>query len=87
MSKPATTKMSSKGQIVIPEKIRDRLGLKPGEQFVVVGEDDVVILKKIAPLSMADFDELITTARQQARQASMKRSDISSAVGARRGRR
>ena len=87
MSKPATTKMSSKGQIVIPENIRDRLGLKPGEQFVVVGEDDVVILKKIAPLSMADFDELITTARQQARQASMKRSDISSAVGATRGRR
>jgi AbrB family looped-hinge helix DNA binding protein len=87
MSKPATTKMSSKGQIVIPENIRDRLGLKPGEQFVVVGEDDVVILKKIAPLSMADFDELITTARQQARQAAMKRSDISTAVRAARGRR
>jgi AbrB family looped-hinge helix DNA binding protein len=87
MSKPATTKMSSKGQIVIPENIRDRLGLKPGEQFVVVGEDDVVILKKIAPLSMADFDELITTARQQARQVAMKRSDISTAVRAARGRR
>ena len=87
MSKAATTMMSSKGQIVIPENIRDRLGLKPGEQFVVVGKDDVVILKKIAPLSMADFDELITTARQQARKASMKRSDISSAVGATRGRR
>ncbi len=87
MSKPETTKMSSKGQIVIPENIRDRLGLKPGEQFVVVGEDDVVILKKIAPLSMADFGELITTARQQARKAAMKRSDISTAVGAARGRR
>lgn len=87
MSKAATTMMSSKGQIVIPENIRDRLGLKPGEQFVVVGKDDVVILKKIAPLSMADFDELITTARQQARKASMKRFDISTAVRAARGRR
>ncbi|MEE8349331.1 MAG: AbrB/MazE/SpoVT family DNA-binding domain-containing protein [Acidobacteriota bacterium] len=87
MSKPATTKMSSKGQIVIPENIRDRLGLKPGEQFVVVGEDDVVILKKITPLSMADFDELINSARQQAKKAAMKRSDISAAVGATRGRR
>ncbi len=87
MSKPATTKMSSKGQIVIPEDIRVRLNLKPGEQFVVVGKDDVVILKKITPLSMADFDELITTARQQARKAAMKRSDIAVAVREARGRR
>ncbi|HDN94572.1 MAG TPA: AbrB family transcriptional regulator, partial [Nitrospirae bacterium] len=37
MAPLATTKMSSKGQIVIPEDIRKRLGLKPGAQFVVVG--------------------------------------------------
>ena len=40
----ATTRMSSKGQIVIPETIRKRLNLDPGAQFVVVGEGDVVIL-------------------------------------------
>ena len=33
-----TTKMSSKGQVVIPESIRKHLGLKAGAQFVVVGE-------------------------------------------------
>ena len=47
MSSLATTKMSSKGQIVIPEIIRKRLGLKAGVQFVVVGSEDVVILKAI----------------------------------------
>jgi AbrB family looped-hinge helix DNA binding protein len=31
----STTKMSSKGQIVIPEAIRKELGLKSGAQFVV----------------------------------------------------
>jgi len=41
----ATTKMSSKGQVVIPEEIRKRFGLKSGSQFVVVGEKDTVILK------------------------------------------
>jgi len=45
MSIVSTTKMSSKGQIVIPEDIRNRLGLKTGLQFIVLGERDVVILK------------------------------------------
>ena len=38
MANVATTKMSSKGQVVIPENIRKRLNLKAGAQFVVVGE-------------------------------------------------
>ncbi|MBW2034796.1 MAG: AbrB/MazE/SpoVT family DNA-binding domain-containing protein [Deltaproteobacteria bacterium] len=48
----STTKMSSKGQVVIPENIRKQLNLKAGAQFVVVGEKDVVILKNIAPPSL-----------------------------------
>ena len=45
MANLATTKMSSKGQVVIPEDIRKRLKLKSGSQFVVVGDKDIVILK------------------------------------------
>ena len=41
----ATTKMTSKGQVVIPEAVRNRLKLHTGDQFVVVGDNDVVILK------------------------------------------
>lgn len=76
----ATTKMSSKGQVVIPEEIRQRLGLKPGAQFVVVGENDVVILKALAPPSLAEFDELISQARGQGRRVGLKKSDVSKAV-------
>jgi AbrB family looped-hinge helix DNA binding protein len=80
MATLATTKMSSKGQVVIPEDIRKRLGFKAGSQFVVVGENDVVILKAISPPSMEEFDSLIAEARKQARQAGMKRSDIAAAI-------
>ena len=80
MTALATTKMSSKGQVVIPEDIRKRLGFKAGSQFVVVGEKDVVILKAISPPSMEQFDALIAEARKQARQANMKRSDITAAI-------
>ena len=80
MATLATTKMSSKAQVVIPEDIRKRLGFKAGSQFVVAGENDVVILKAISPPSMEEFDSLIVKARKQARQAGMKRSDIAAAT-------
>ena len=87
MTTPATTKMSSKGQVVIPEAIRKRLGLEPGAEFVVVASNDAVILKAIAPPSMDEFDELIAEARKQARRAGLKRSDIREAVAAVRRQR
>lgn len=80
MSKIATTKLSSKGQVVIPEEIRKRLGLETGAQFVVIGDRDVVILKAIHPPEMSQFDELVDQARKAARRAGMKRSDIEAAV-------
>ena len=87
MNTVATTRMSSKGQVVIPEEVRNRLGIATGTQFIVMGENDVVILKTIAPPSMDDFDGIIKQARRQARTAGMKPSDISKAVAKVRGKR
>lgn len=86
MAPVATTKLSSKGQVVIPEKVRNQLGLKAGDQFVVVGEGDAVILKTITPPSIRDFDAIIEKARKQARATRMKRSDIAKAIAKVRGR-
>jgi AbrB family looped-hinge helix DNA binding protein len=78
----ATTKMASKGQVVIPEEVRNALGLEAGSKFIVVGEGDVVILKRITPPSMSEYDDIIAEARHQARQAGTKRSDIAAAIKA-----
>ncbi len=83
----ATARMSSKGQVVIPEVVREKLGLTTGAQFVVVGENDVVILKAITRPSMRDFDSLIKKARRQARSCEMTRSDVSKAIARVRGRK
>jgi AbrB family looped-hinge helix DNA binding protein len=80
MANLATTRMSSKGQVVIPEDIRKRLKLKSGSRFVVVGKDDVIILKTIDPPSMSEFDGLVAEARRQAKKAGLKRSDVSHAI-------
>jgi AbrB family looped-hinge helix DNA binding protein len=85
MTTVSTTKMSSKGQVVIPENIRRNLKLKPGSQFVVVAEKDVVILKSIIPPSIDEFDELIAKARQDGKKAGLKKADISEALKKVRG--
>jgi AbrB family looped-hinge helix DNA binding protein len=87
MNTLVTTRMSSKGQVVIPETIRKQLDLKAGTQFVVMGEDDVVILKAITAPGMDTFKALIKQAHQQAKLAGLKRADIANAVSKARGRK
>lgn len=82
----STTRMSSKGQVVIPEEVRTRLGLEAGAQFVVVADGDVVILKTVQKPSMKQFDTLIKEARRQARTSGMKRTDVADAVRRARNR-
>ena len=80
MANVSTTRMSSKGQVVIPENIRKQLDLKAGAQFVVVGKKDVVILKNIAPPSLDEFGDLIAEAKKKGKQAGIKKSDVSDAI-------
>ncbi len=80
MTNVSTTKMSSKGQVVIPENIRKELNLKEGTQFIVVGEKDVVILKNIALPSLDEFGDLIDEARKKAKRVGLKKSDVKNAI-------
>ena len=76
MANLSTTKLSSKGQVVIPEEIREKLGLREGDQFVVIAENDVVILKTLIPPSMKEFDSLIAHARHQTRKAKLTKKSL-----------
>ena len=87
MNPLATTRMSSKGQIVIPEEVRKRLGLEAGVEFVVVGQGDAVILKVISPPSKSEFRRLLAQARTQARKAGLKKKDLEEALRRARAKR
>ena len=41
------TKVSDKGQVVIPKEVRDKLQFIPGTKLIVVATDDAVILQRI----------------------------------------
>jgi len=86
MAAYATTRLSSRGQVVIPEEVRNDLGLKEGDQFVVIGQGDAVILKVIAPPKLRDFQGLLSRARAEAKRAEIKRADVKRAIAKARRR-
>jgi AbrB family looped-hinge helix DNA binding protein len=75
-----TTRLSSKGQVVIPEEIRTALGLEPGARFVVLSDKDVVILKRIDAPARKEVRSLAAKVRKQARRAGIKRADVQKAI-------
>lgn len=40
-----TTKLSSKGQIIVPKSLRETHHWKPGQEFVVMDTDEGILLK------------------------------------------
>jgi AbrB family looped-hinge helix DNA binding protein len=65
------TRMSSKGQVVIPEDIRTALGLVAGSVFAVYGrkDADTILLKRIELQEPAKaFEEMANWGRKHAKQ-------------------
>jgi len=56
---PDVVVVSSKGQVVIPQAIREKLSIGPKTKLLVYGYDDGLILKKIkVPDSAKELKEL-----------------------------
>ena len=54
MVEASTTKVSSKGQVVIPANVRKAASLKKGEKILAIAIDDTIILKKIVDKSFKE---------------------------------
>ena len=51
--------LSSKGQIVIPKRIRESHGWKPGATFIIVEEDNGLFLKPAIKKKTASIEDVI----------------------------
>jgi len=56
------TTLSGKGQIVIPQAIREKFGMQTGDNFIVAAKNNIIVLKKIKIKS--DFEELYTPVKK-----------------------
>ena len=41
------TRLSQKGQVVIPTQVRRKMGLKEGTKFLVFGLEDIIVLRRL----------------------------------------
>ena len=75
------TRVSSKGQVVIPGLIRERLGLTGGSRLLVFGEGDTIILKKVG-LPSQETRETLASVRKKIRELRLTREDVSREIRA-----
>jgi len=79
-----TTKMSSKGQVVLPEALRNMYGWETGTAFTVLAYKGSVIMQPLRTPTeselAAEFDEAFKESRRQAREAGMTPADIAQAI-------
>ncbi|MEK6891093.1 MAG: AbrB/MazE/SpoVT family DNA-binding domain-containing protein [Nanoarchaeota archaeon] len=79
-----TIKMSSKGQIVIPQDIREILNVGEGSIFAVFGSKEGIILKKIDTPSkenlIKELKKIAEAGAIRAEKLGIKENDVSNIV-------
>ncbi len=80
MEKVEITSISSRGQVVIPQGVRDKLNLHEGEKFVVIGEAGTIILKKLEMPSFKGVDKLLERTREFVKTKNIKPKEVNEAV-------
>ena len=55
----ATTKLSNKGQVIIPKGVREAHGWEPGMDFEIEEQGDCIILRPVRTLTATTLDDVV----------------------------
>ena len=84
MTNVMTTKMSSKGQVVLPEALRQMYGWGSGTAFTILAYKGSIIMQPLKTPTddeiAAEFEDAFAESRRQAMDAGMTPMDISNAI-------
>ena len=81
-----TTKLSSKGQVVLPNSIREALNWKPGMELAVANRPDRVLLRPLKPFVETQFAQVVGSSGYRGARKSLKDMDDAVVREAGRGR-
>ncbi|MBI4257723.1 MAG: AbrB/MazE/SpoVT family DNA-binding domain-containing protein [Thaumarchaeota archaeon] len=79
------TRLSEKGQVVIPNEMRKRMKLKEGTRFVILGLDDTLVLRKLElSQERLRLKSLLAKSREKARKVGFSQKEIDRLIAASR---
>lgn len=71
------TRLSERGQIVIPTELRKSMNLREGERFVIMGIGDTIVLRKLElSQERLRLKTLIGESREKARKSGFTKAEI-----------
>ncbi len=73
------TKVSAKGQIVIPKDLRERLNLEEGDTLLVYSTDSTLVIRKVTKQETV-LPSIAEPVRKKIRQLGITRKDVSKAI-------
>jgi bifunctional DNA-binding transcriptional regulator/antitoxin component of YhaV-PrlF toxin-antitoxin module len=81
MAEAELVKMSSKGQLVVPESIREEEGFEPGDRFISIPIKDGVMFKKVRILDFkAEYERLAKEIRAHMKKRKITQKDLDEAI-------
>ena len=81
------TAVSSKGQVVLPKAIREKLQIVPGVKLMVFSDGINILMKPIPTPDISEFSALMDETESWASDVGLTEDDISSAIRTVRNRR
>jgi len=75
----AITKVSAKGQIVIPKDLRERLNLKEGDTLLVYSTDSMLVIRKVTKQESI-LSIIAEPVRKKIKKLGITRKDVSKAI-------
>ena len=75
------TRLSSRGQVVIPQGIREEMGLKEGTPFAISAKKNLIILRAMeAPDIEKEWDRIFAWGRKYAKEKGITPEDVDRAI-------
>ena len=75
--KAGTTRVSSRGQIVIPESVKKSVGLREGDDLLVVAIGETIVIKKLSKMT---FEEVARPIWRTVRELGLDEGDINALI-------
>jgi AbrB family looped-hinge helix DNA binding protein len=81
------TRLSTKGQLIIPKDLRERLGWSPGVDLLVEYRGDAVVVRRAEDLPEVDLEDLVGCTGYRGPARTLEDMEAGIAEGARRSSR